>query len=74
MAPIQGILEKAVNKNCISRQEWEQLLDYATLSEEIVCDGDGNHLSHLISLLEGGVVAVDGVSQTEILRKLAVFA
>jgi hypothetical protein len=74
MAPIQGLLEKAVNKSCISRQEWEQLLDYATLSGEIVCEGDGNHLSHLVSLLEGGVVSVDGVPQTEILRRLAVFA
>ena len=73
MALIQGLLEKAMSENRISRQEWEQLLDYATSSEDIVSEGNGNHLFRLVSLLEGGTVTVEGVPQTEILRRLAVF-
>lgn len=49
------------------------LLELATVEEEVLVNGEGGYLAHLVALLEGGVIAVDGVPQTEILRRLAVF-
>jgi len=74
MPLIKGVLEKAVAENRISRQEWELILEHATLADQMVREGENVLLFHLVSLLEGGAVTVDGVPQAEVLRRLAVFA
>jgi len=73
MPLIKGVLEKAVAENRISRQEWELIIEHATQADQMVRDGENLLLFHLVSLLEGGAVTVDGVPQTEVLRRLAVF-
>jgi hypothetical protein len=67
------LLERAAVDQRISRQDWEMLLELATVEEDVLVNGESGSLLHLVSLLEGGVVAVDGVPQTEVLRRLAVF-
>ena len=74
MPLIKGVLEKALQESRIARREWEVVLEYATLTGEVVREGENSHLCHLVSLLEGGEVTVEGVPQAEILRCLAVFA
>jgi len=71
---IQGVLEKALLENRISRHEWEVVIEHATLAGELCREGENLHLLQLVSLLEGGEVAVEGVPQTEVLRRLAAFA
>jgi len=73
MPLITGVLEKAEKESRISRQEWELLLEHATHADELVREGEDVVLSHLVSLIEGGAVTVEGVPQVEILRRLAVF-
>lgn len=74
MPQIKGVLDKALELNQISRQEWESVIEYATLAGEAVRDGENHHLFRLVALLEGGVVMVEGVPHVEVLRRLAVFA
>jgi len=74
MPLIKGVLERALQESRITRRDWEVVLEYATLAGELVREGENSHLCHLVSLLEGGVVTVEDVPQTEILRRLAVFA
>lgn len=74
MPVIQGVLEKALQESRITRREWEVVLEYATLTGEVVREGENSHLCRLVSLLEGGEVTVEDVPQAEILRRLAVFA
>jgi hypothetical protein len=74
MPLIQGVLEKALQESRISRREWEEVLEHATLTGEVIREGENSHLLRLVSLLEGGEVTVEGVPQSEILRRLAVFA
>jgi hypothetical protein len=67
------LLERAAAEERISRQDWEMLIELATVGEDVIANGESGHLARLVALLEGGVIAVDGVPQTEILRRLAVF-
>jgi hypothetical protein len=70
---LKVLLERAAVEERISRQDWEMLLELAAVEGEILINGESGNLVRLVALLEGGVVAVDGVPQTEILRRLAVF-
>jgi hypothetical protein len=70
---LQLLLERATVEERISRQDWEMLLDLAAVEGEVLINGESGNLLRLVSLLEGGAVAVEGVPQTEILRRLAVF-
>jgi len=74
MPMIQGVLEKALQESRITRREWEVVLECAAVAGELVREGENIHLCRLVSLLEGGAVTVEDVPQTEILRRLAVFA
>jgi len=74
MPQIKGVLEKALAENRISRQDWEMVLEHATQADDLVREGENIVFFRLVSMLEGGEIAVDGVAQTEILRRLAVFA
>jgi uncharacterized alpha-E superfamily protein len=67
------LLERAAAEERISRQDWEMLLELATVTEEVLANGESNNLMHLVALVEGGVITVDGVPHTEILRRLSVF-
>ena len=70
---IDDVLERALIENRISRQEWESILDIATVEYEVILSAEKDSLLRLVTLLEGGVVQVEGVPQTEILRRLSVF-
>ena len=70
---IDDVLERALLENRISRQEWESILDIATIEYEAILSVEKDSLMRLVTLLEGGVVQVEGVPQTEILRRLSVF-
>ena len=70
---IDDVLERALIENRISRQEWESILDIATVEYEVILSAEKDSLMRLVTLLEGGVVQVEGVPQTEILRRLSVF-
>jgi len=70
---IDDVLERALLENRISRQEWESILDIATVEYEVILSAEKDSLLRLVTLLEGGVVQVEGVPQTEILRRLSVF-
>jgi hypothetical protein len=71
---IGDVLEKALTDNRISRQEWESILDLAVMENETILNGENDSLVRLVALLEGGVVEVEGVTQAEVLQRLAVFA
>lgn len=70
---VNDVLERALQENRISRQEWESILDIAITEYEAILSGERESLIRLVTLLEGGMVQVDGVPQREILRQLAVF-
>jgi hypothetical protein len=67
------LLEQAAAEERISRQDWEMLLELAAVEGDILINGESGSLVRLVALLEGGVIAVEGVPHTEILRRLAVF-
>jgi hypothetical protein len=74
MLRIRNVLEKAQQHNRITRQDWEAVISLATVADEVILNGENEVLFHLVSLLEGGEVAVEGVPHNEILKKLAVFS
>lgn len=71
---VSNVLENALQGNRISRQEWELVLDHATVENDAITAGENGSLNPLATLLAGGEVMVEGMSQAEILRRLAVFA
>ncbi len=73
MIRIQSVLEKAMQENRITRQEWEGLLDVATVPDEMVLRGENELLSRLVALLEGGEVMVEGITHNEVLKRLSAF-
>ncbi|PLX81923.1 MAG: hypothetical protein C0617_15475 [Desulfuromonas sp.] len=74
MAQLLEVLNRALEDQRISQQDWKTVLELATEKREVVVNGENASLSQLVSLLEGGGILVDGVPQDEILRNLAVFA
>jgi hypothetical protein len=70
---LAALMERAAAEQSISRQEWEALLELAAVVGEVLASGEGSSLVRLIALVEGGVVAVEGVPQSEVLRRLSVF-
>ena len=71
---IRNVLEKALQENRITRQDWEAVISLATVADDAVINGENETLFRLVSLLEGGEVAVEGIPHREILRQLAVFS
>jgi hypothetical protein len=74
MLKIRNVLEKAQQENRITRQDWETVISLATVADEAVLNGENELLFHLVSLLEGGEVSVEGISHHEILKMLRVFS
>ncbi len=71
---IRNVLEKALQENRITRQDWEAVISLATVADDAVINGENETLFRLVSLLEGGEVSVEGIPHREILRQLAVFS
>jgi hypothetical protein len=67
------LMERASTEQSISRQDWEALLELAAGVGDVLANGEGSSLVRLIALVEGGVVAVEGVPHSEVLRRLSVF-